>query len=76
MENNKIGIYYHFYLDGVSNFLSVFDAYDLHLVDIGIAMAHFELSAKELNLNGKWISNDPKIYFENELEYVISWETK
>lgn len=72
----KIGVYFHFYLDGKSNFLSVFDSYNFHLVDIGIAMAHFELSAKELNLNGKWISNDPKINLKNKLEYVISWETE
>lgn len=72
----KIGIYFHFYLKGVSNSLSIFDNYDFHSVDIGIAMSHFELSSNELNLKGKWISNDPKINLKDELEYVISWETE
>ncbi|MEA3500377.1 MAG: nitroreductase family protein [Candidatus Marinimicrobia bacterium] len=72
----KVGIYFHFYLERMSNSLSIFDSYDFHLVDTGIAMAHFELSAKELNLSGKWINNDPKINLENKLEYIISWETE
>ena len=48
---------------------------DLQRLDMGIAMCHFELTAKELGLNGRWIVEEgiapsPDI----EREYIISWE--
>jgi hypothetical protein len=32
---------------------------DLQRIDIGIAMCHFELTAQEANLKGKWVEDDP-----------------
>jgi len=69
---------WHFYLrrskgygEGVSG---AFVAADLQRVDMGIAMCHFELVARELGLAGRWIVQEPDISKPNELtEYVVSW---
>ncbi len=47
-------------------------SYDVQLNDIGIAKCHFELSAKELGLNGSWqkLGNAPS---SSDWEYVCSW---
>lgn len=41
-------------------------------IDLGIAMSHFEITARELTLPGKWevMTNAPN---ENNLEYIVSW---
>lgn len=47
---------------------------DLQRIDIGIAMAHFELSAVELGQSGKWVIQDPGLPLPNPgLEYNITW---
>ena len=47
---------------------------DLQRVDIGIAMCHFELSALEAGLNGRWMISEPEVSVEEDLtEYVVSW---
>jgi nitroreductase len=47
---------------------------DLQRVDMGIAMCHFELTALELGLSGKWVIHDPGWPVPNALtEYVVSW---
>jgi nitroreductase len=47
---------------------------DLQRVDIGIAMCHFDLSARQLRINGKWEFVEPSIARMDELcEYVVSW---
>lgn len=61
---------FHFYLCrtkgyGVPN-------YDLQKNDIGIAKCHFELTAHELGLKGKW-ENQNNIDQTNGWEYMISW---
>ena len=61
---------FHFYLCrtkgyGVAN-------YDLQKNDIGIAKCHFELTAKELGLKGKW-ENQKNISLSNEWEYMTTW---
>lgn len=40
--------------------------------DIGIAKCHFELTAKELGLKGKW-ENQNNISLPNEWEYMTTW---
>jgi nitroreductase len=42
-------------------------------LDIGIAVCHFDLSAKELGMKGKWGFNEPIIERPKELKYIISW---
>jgi hypothetical protein len=47
---------------------------DLQRVDLGIAMAHFELSARENGLAGKWIIQPPDIPLPDQLtEYSVTW---
>lgn len=47
---------------------------DLQRIDIGIAMSHFELTARELELDGGWQVSDPKIDLPDEYtEYSVSW---
>jgi len=47
---------------------------DIQRLDLGIAMCHFELTARELGLPGKWLSAEPSIVKPDELtEYTVSW---
>jgi hypothetical protein len=47
---------------------------DLQRIDMGIAMSHFELTAQELGLNGRWRVSDPKLDLPDEhTEYTVSW---
>ncbi len=63
---------YHFYLKRNKGYPS--SRYDMQKNDIGIAMCHFELTAKELELKGRWlnIKNPPNI---DGLEYISTWIT-
>ena len=48
---------------------------DLQLMDIGIAMCHFELTAREQGLSGTWEVVDPGMSpLPEETEYVVSWK--
>jgi hypothetical protein len=47
---------------------------DLQRVDMGIAMSHFELTANECGLKGKWVVKEPHIEKPDRLtEYSVSW---
>lgn len=47
---------------------------DLQRVDMGIAMCHFEATAKELGLEGQWRVNDPGIAaLKSTSMYIASW---
>jgi len=47
---------------------------DLQRMDMGIAMSHFELTAKEFGLGGHWEVCDPGIERSEKLiEYSVSW---
>ena len=47
---------------------------DLQMIDMGIAMCHFELSAKELGAKGSWriLEPGPKLCYKGE-KYIASW---
>lgn len=47
---------------------------DIQKVDMGIALAHFHLTAKEDGLNGEFVAKNPKL--SDDLEYIISYEFK
>jgi nitroreductase len=48
---------------------------DLQRLDMGIAMCHFELTARELGLNGGWVFEKEVETSPDELtEYIVSWE--
>ncbi len=75
----KYGSNWHFFLQrskgyresSLTRFLGVAD---IQRLDLGIAMCHFELTARELGLPGKWFSAEPVIPKADELtEYTVSW---
>jgi nitroreductase len=55
----------------------VWQQLDLQRVDMGIAMSHFELTAQQLGLKGRWVDGDPgfekPLELENLIEYIVSW---
>jgi hypothetical protein len=75
----KIGEAWHFYLRRTPGYPSpvfnlLLNLADLQRVDMGIAMCHFDLTAKHLGLEGDWGVNDPGIALLNEhTEYIVSW---
>lgn len=47
---------------------------DLQRVDIGIAMCHFELTARELGLAGQWTVRQPSLPAPDDtVEYIVTW---
>jgi Putative TM nitroreductase len=70
---------WHFYMQrtkGYGNSLTfkLLNIADLQRVDMGIAMCHFELSARELGSKGRWEISEPKIEKPDALcEYTASW---
>ncbi len=60
----------HFYLKRSKGF-SYNEKLDMQMIDMGIALCHFDLTAKENNLNVAFGQNDPKI--ESDVEYDASF---
>jgi nitroreductase len=64
---------FHFYEYKLPGYSDVFP-YDIQRIDMGIAAAHFELSAKEKGLNGAFVwDSDPAIPMPQFMQYVFSW---
>jgi nitroreductase len=71
---------WHFYLQRTKGYgrgtatFSLLRLADLQRVDMGIAMCHFELVAREHGLGGRWVSDAPPVggTFAG-LEYTASW---
>ena len=65
---------FHFYLTRAASykFLRLIFLQD---IDMGIAMSHFEITAREQGLIGKWQvnTNAPK---EKSLDYIVSWQSE
>jgi nitroreductase len=70
---------YHFYLRRTPGYrerrlVKLTTVADLQRMDIGIAMCHFELSARELGLYGEWRVSPPAIEPPDALyEYTVTW---
>ncbi|MBE0410543.1 MAG: nitroreductase [Anaerolineales bacterium] len=70
---------YHFYLRRTpgyreSSLNRLFAKSDLQRIDMGIAMCHFELTAREIGLMGEWVKDDPGIEIPDELStYSATW---
>ncbi|MEG2290941.1 MAG: nitroreductase family protein [Clostridium sp.] len=60
-QNNE----FHFYMDG---------KLEMNRIDMGIALCHFHLTAKEQKLSGEFKIIDPKI--DIKYKYIISWVVK
>jgi hypothetical protein len=76
----KDGNAWHFYLRRTPGYgrgsltFSLLRLADLQRVDMGIAMSHFQLTASELGLKGKWVIQEPEIEKPDRLtEYTVSW---
>lgn len=52
------------------------DEGDLQKVDVGIGLAHFVLTAREMGLDGSIEVKDPQAALPADTEYVISWIAK
>ena len=64
----------HFYekkAKGMSNSLG-----DIQKVDVGIALAHFDLTMKEAGINGCFVAKDPGFDIEDTMEYIVTYEVK
>jgi len=71
---------WHFYLARTKGYgkgtllFGVLRLADLQRVDLGIAMCHFELAAREAGLAGAWIVEDPGIQKpQTGVEYTATW---
>ena len=62
----------HFYVKHSKGFASD-RAGDMQKIDLGIALCHFELAAKEVGMNVRFALCDPEISAPNYTEYVASW---
>lgn len=47
---------------------------DIQKVDIGIALAHFDLTLKENGTDGCFVAEDPGFEIDNRMEYIITYE--
>jgi nitroreductase len=63
---------FHFYLKRTKGYENIIKNIKLQNVDMGIAMCHFDLSAKELGFTGDWNINNPQIK-SGGMEYIVSW---
>ena len=65
---------FHFFLQRTKNYGKIFGLSEIQRIDMGIAMCHFELTARQLNLDGKWEIKEPDCGTLPELtSYLISW---
>jgi hypothetical protein len=73
---------WHFYLRRTPGYRErllnrLFTQADLQRVDLGIAMCHFELTARELGLPGEWVKQDPGLTPADEFtEYSATWQSR
>ncbi len=71
---------WHFYLERTKGYgkgsliFRLLRLADLQRVDMGIAMCHFELAARELGLSGRWTVEEPAVEgLGVNTEYTVSW---
>jgi nitroreductase len=75
----KDGASWHFYMQRTRGYgktltFKILNIADLQRVDMGIAMCHFEMTAGELGLKGRWAIQEPKIEkLAGLCEYTASW---
>ena len=75
----KDGNIWHFYMQRKPGYrerklVRLFTVADMQRIDMGIAMCHFELMARDHGLDGRWEMGAPDIEISDELtEYTVSW---
>ena len=70
---NKTDDTFHLFLKRTRGYDKMIRSVDLQLIDMGIAMCHFELSARETGLQGGWKELDVSID-AGDAAYIASWE--
>ena len=66
---------YHFFLQRAAGYDKMTSAADLQRIDMGIAMCHFEMTAKEQNLSGGWFETDTwSMPLPKKCEYIVTVE--
>jgi len=71
----KAGEALHFYLQHTAAYEKM--PFDMQRLDMGIAMAHFELAMAEQGAGGYWQKTDPRLAGQPDgCEYITSWITK
>lgn len=75
----KDGNAWHFYMHrsrgyGDSSLVRFWTVADMQRIDLGIAMCHFELTAHQLGLAGRWVLDKPGIHTpDDKISYTVSW---
>lgn len=75
----RAGRLWHFYLQRTKGYghgllNKIMGTADLQRIDLGIAMCHFELAARELGASGTWLRADPGLALPDELTgYTATW---
>lgn len=78
----KDGNAWHFYIQRTPGYqnrwiVKLLSIDDMQRIDAGIAMCHFELTAQELGLTGRWTVEEPAIQKPNQMtEYTASWVSR
>lgn len=73
---------WHFYLRRTPGYREamlnrLFTQADLQRIDMGIAMCHFDLTARELGLTGGWEKHDPGLDLADDFtEYSATWQSR
>ncbi len=67
---------YHFFLQRTPNYAGHIKSADLQRIDMGIAMCHLELTARDLGLNGIWEDLRPDLELPDYIEYCITWRER
>ena len=49
---------------------------DIQKVDVGIALAHFDLTLEEAGINGCFVTKDPGFEIDDSMEYIVTYEVK
>ncbi len=66
--------YWHFFMES-SPIVNKALGFEIQRIDMGIAMCHFELTAKEKELEGNWLINEkPPQIGNDKLQYIATWE--
>jgi len=64
---------FHFFLKRSRGYDKLYGKVDLQRIDMGIAMCHFELGAREKGLGGTWEVIKPNLDMGNA-EYIVAWK--
>ena len=49
---------------------------DLQKIDMGIALAHFDLTLQEQGVDGEFTDKNPGLQVDDDMEYIISYEVQ